>query len=228
MLLKEKKNGATVAKKAADKNRTVIDVMVLYSKGLRQQLGSRELMEAKIQHLIDLANSSYDNSNIGARLRLVHSQEVDYDDTINQQDALDALTNNTGVFKGVEGLRDTYGADQVTLLRKYLHSHDGCGLAWLIKHNTPQDGYAVVRNGEIKNGHKTYYCPDTSYAHELGHNMGCAHDRDHAHSQGKYSYSYGHWFQGTDDNWYRTIMSYACKNHNCSQIEYFCCLRVYH
>jgi hypothetical protein len=44
-----------------------------------------------------------------------------------------------------------------------------------------------------------------SFAHELGHNLGCQHDHANA-GNGAYSFSYGHRSSG---NQWRTIMSYA-------------------
>jgi hypothetical protein len=47
-----------------------------------------------------------------------------------------------------------------------------------------------------------------TFAHELGHNMGCAHDRDNAGSA-LYSYSYGHRWVGTNGTTYRSVMAYS-------------------
>ena len=43
-----------------------------------------------------------------------------------------------------------------------------------------------------------------SFPHELGHNMGDAHNPENG-SGGTYSYSFGHWVNGS----YRTVMSYV-------------------
>jgi hypothetical protein len=48
-----------------------------------------------------------------------------------------------------------------------------------------------------------------SLAHELGHNMGCAHDAQNAGGQGLYSYSYGWRFVTAGNVTNRTIMAYA-------------------
>src|SRR5436190_1143908 len=48
-----------------------------------------------------------------------------------------------------------------------------------------------------------------TFAHELGHNMGCAHDRQNSSSGGAFPYSYGYRFTGDDNNVYRDIMAYA-------------------
>jgi len=192
---------------------TTIDVMVLYTKGLRERYGKTSLAEGRVQHLVDLANDSYDNSNIHTRLRLVHLMEVDYSDTTGNDTALDDLTDNKGVFANIEDLRDTYGADQVTLLRRYVGHH--CGLAWIMRKSSPDHAYAVVMDGS--SGGKS--CPDLAYTHELGHNFGCAHDRENTHHEGMYDYSYGYQFKA-GENWYRTIMAYDCEQ-GCAKISYF-------
>jgi len=198
---------------AAAEDTTTIDVMVLYSKGLRERYGKTSLVEGRVQHLVDLANDSYENSNIHTRLRLVHTLEVDYSDQAANDTALDDLTDNKGVFAEIEDLRDTYGADQVTLLRRYVGHH--CGLAWIMRKSSPDHAYAVVMDGS--SGSKS--CPDLAYTHELGHNFGCAHDRANTHHEGMYDYSYGYQFKA-GDSWYRTIMAYDCEQ-GCAKISYF-------
>ena len=49
-----------------------------------------------------------------------------------------------------------------------------------------------------------FYCSDYALAHELGHNMGSAHDRANASVPGISSYSYGYGIEGS----FGTIMSY--------------------
>ena len=190
---------------------TVIEVMVLYSSGILAAYGSVDLVNTRIQHLIDVANAGLLNSGIHTRLSLVHSEQVNYDDAISDDTALNDLTYNQGVFAGVENLRTQYGADQVTLLRVFTGQY--CGLAWIYTGDA-RYAYAVVRDGSLG----VYYCSDTTYAHEFGHNMGCGHER--GNGGGTYSYSYGYQFQGTSGNWHRTIMAYNC-SWGCPEVVYF-------
>ncbi|WP_267928916.1 choice-of-anchor D domain-containing protein [Desulfolithobacter dissulfuricans] len=202
---------ATAAAVADDTS--VIDVMVLYTSGLATDYVTTDLIQSRIQYLIDVANDSYINSNINTHLRLVYSQEVSYGDDVPTSVALDDLTGNNGVFADVETLRTQYGADQVTLLRSFVGEY--CGLAWLMTGNDPGYAYAVVADGSYQGS----YCDDLTYVHELGHNLGCAHDRDHAASGGIYPYSYGYQFEAGGVG-YRTIMAYDCVG-GCAQINYF-------
>ncbi len=129
-------------------------------------------------------------------------------------EALDDLTDNIGVFNGVEALRTTHGADQVVLLRQYVD--EACGLAWLLSGNSPQYAYAVVHDGSKTDG-SGWYCSDLTYTHEVGHNLGCAHDRDNSNNSGRFNYSYG--YQAPDES-FRTVMAYDCPG-DCPRVTHF-------
>jgi hypothetical protein len=203
---------------------TIIDIMVLYTNGMADEYGAE--IVTRIQYLIDIANTALVNSDIDTQFRLVHSAEVVYPDDSpgGMSQALNELTypEDGGVFSGVETLRSTYGADQVTLLRRFVD--EGCGMAWLLTSPNPTSNseysYAVVHEGSKPDG-SGYYCSQTSFGHELGHNLGCAHDIAHASSAGKFSYSYG--YQHPEGQ-FRTMMAYAtdCPGPgDCPRIEYF-------
>jgi hypothetical protein len=131
-------------------------------------------------------------------------------------EALDDLTDNAGVFAGVEALRTIHGADQVTLLRQYVD--EGCGLAWVLTRNSARSAYSVVHDGSKTDG-SGYYCSDLTYAHELGHNMGCAHDRDNASVNGRFVYSYGH---QAPSGVFRTVMAYGAGcGSPCTRVTHF-------
>jgi hypothetical protein len=197
-----------------------IDVMVAYTPGFVSELGSVSNALTRIQNLVDLTNQAYITSQVNQQIRLVDTVEVNYPDNTSNQSALDDITgiDNNGnpvsipaSLQGIASLRTEYGADLVTLIRSFDDSTQGnCGTAWLIGGNqtkiTQSDyvyGYNVVSDGSSGG----YYCLDTTFAHELGHNMGNAHDRADANTPGAYSYSYGYLGNGT--NGFSTIMAYG-------------------
>src|SRR5690606_23745759 len=60
----------------------------------------------------------------------------------------------------------------------------------------------------------TYFCSDYSLAHELGHVMGQAHNRENATTAGAHSYAYG--YREASPSGFFTIMAYPASD---SQIE---------
>jgi len=178
-----------------------MDVMVVYTPNARAAVGGTAAMEA----LIDLAeaetNTAYANSDVASRIRLVHRYEVDYTTSGNFNTDLNRLTAvDDGYMDDVHPLRDQYGADLVSLL---IDDNDYCGIAWLMTNlSTSFAGYAFsVVYHDCATG---YY----SFGHEIGHNQGCAHDRDNA-GDALFPYSYGWRFYGQDGKQYRTVMAYS-------------------
>lgn len=210
-----------------------IDVMVLYTSGFAQLRGANA--QTRIQYLIDVGNESYQNSAIETELNLVHAQEVAYPDySPNAEDPEQSSINvalydmtylrgvhNPGLFDNVENLRTEHGADQVCLLRKFDNrgmqgNYFTCGLAWLVTSNNIQSGarnaYSVVEDG-------SFCTDDISYVHELGHNLGCDHDRFNGGGGGKYAYSNG--WQDPQSK-FVTVMGYDFNGYcPCGYIHHF-------
>lgn len=213
-----------------------IDVMILYTQGLKTFRGDG--MDARMQFLIDVANESYENSGIQTRLNLAHAQAVDYPDyspDSNNPDedditvALNDLTQVTwhgnydmSVFQDVEDWRDQYGCDQVTLLRKFDNrSFSGgyfiCGLAWTMDRESrdfARYAYAVVPD--------TPPCTDeTAYAHEVGHNMGCNHDKFNGGDDGAKAFPYSLGWQDPSSA-FVTVMGYDFNGYcPCGYVHHF-------
>jgi hypothetical protein len=217
-------SAANATAQAAASGPATIDVMVVYTPGFVSELGGQNLALTRIQNLVDIANQAYTTSGVNQQIRLVTTAEVNYPDSTGNQSALDDITgideNGNPVtipasLQGVASLRAQYGADLVTMIRSFDDStQQGCGVGWLIGGNQtsigPQSsvyGYNVVSDGTSVSGDVSYYCLDTTFAHELGHNMGDAHDRANASEAGAYSYSYGYLGNGTKG--FSTVMAYG-------------------
>ena len=125
--------------------------------------------------------------------------------------------------------REQYGADLVSLVRPLrAPQHQGCGIAWLIggdldtiDNSYAPFGYSVVSDGQDldETDGNTYLCYVETLAHELGHNMGQAHNTQDASVPGTHSYSYG--YREASTTGFFTIMAYALDNGSQFPIAYF-------
>jgi hypothetical protein len=200
----------TVTTAAATTN-TIVDLLVVYTSTARVKQGGRAAMNALIALGVDLANQAYSNSQIAMRLRLAHAAEVAYTETGDMNTDLVRLRSTSdGFMDQVHTLRNQYKADLVALIVDNGGSY--CGIAYVMT-NGPRASFAswafsVMDRDCVSNNTLT---------HELGHNMGDAHDRASG-GTGVYPYSYGY---RDAIGKFRTIMAYPCPNVSCPRVKYF-------
>ncbi|WP_202908928.1 reprolysin-like metallopeptidase, partial [Cognatilysobacter segetis] len=228
--------GATAAALDAQGN-TVVDLVLGYTPGFVTYYGGESQAQTRLNNMVDITNQAYVNSQVAARVRLVKTLAVNYTELNSNSTALEELTgykSGTGggqttpnaAFSALRQARETYGADVVSLVRRFYDpEHDGCGIAWLIGGGrdtvTQSDeyfGYSVVSDGRDQGTDgKTYFCREETLAHELGHNMGAAHDRATSmgsdntlqnNEYGAFTYSFGYKTTATNGNFY-TVMAYG-------------------
>ncbi len=178
---------------------TLIDILVVYTQDAVDGAGDVAALEALITLATAITNTVMMNSEIEPRVRIVHTEMVDYDESGQFMIDLPALTEPAdGILDGVHALRDQYGADLVSL---WVDSLDVGGAAFQLVALFPEDdgrfGFSVCRQD-----HGT----TALFAHELGHNFGCQHDRDNAANDGFYNYSYG--YREPGGAW-KTVMAYG-------------------
>jgi peptidyl-Asp metalloendopeptidase len=91
---------------------------VVYTPVARATAGGTTAMSALINLAVLETNTAYLRSGVIPRLGLVHQQEVNYTESTSFSEDLDRLTNpSDGFIDTVHALRNTYGADMVSLLR---------------------------------------------------------------------------------------------------------------
>ncbi|MGA8514403.1 MAG: reprolysin-like metallopeptidase, partial [Burkholderiaceae bacterium] len=158
----------TTAAAAGD---AVVDLLVVYTSTAKTQEGGQAAMEALIALGVDSANQAYSNSQIAMQLRLVHTAEISYAESGAIDADLTRLRSTTdGIMDQVHQLRDQHNADLVALI-----VDDGggfCGIAYVMA-NGPRAGFA---SSAFSVTARDCVANDT-LAHELGHNMGNAHNR---------------------------------------------------
>lgn len=173
----------------------LIDVMVVYTASSQVSAGGQAPLEAAVGGWFATTNIAYESTGVLQRIRLVDLRQTNYSEGSAGTDLGRLRSSGDGFMDEVHTIRNQTGADIVHLIS---NSEGVCGLAYLMLNvNT---GFASSAFGLT-----IYNCGGLTFAHELGHNMGCSHDRDNA-SAGAYCYSFGH---RTSGNVYRTIMAYA-------------------
>lgn len=228
-------SGSTAASSTAGAS-TTVDVLLGYTPGFVSYHGGESAAITRLNNLVEITNEAYINSQIDARIRLVRTMLVNYTDTNSNNTALEELTGfrapstqttPAAAFSELRAARDQYGADLVSLVRRFNHAgNGGCGIAWLIgggnrgsiSASSEYFGYSIVSDGrDTGSDGKTYFCREETLAHELGHNMGSQHDRDTAdgddnvlqtNEYGVFPYSFGYKAGSTAGNFF-TVMAYG-------------------
>ncbi|MEM1331035.1 MAG: M12 family metallo-peptidase [Planctomycetota bacterium] len=157
--------------------------------------GGQNGLDAYCAALIASANDAYGNSfATGVQLELAGVEIIDLPRQYSSSEMLRYLTGvGDGVADEAHAFRDAYSADLIAGLTD-LSSF--CGVAWLVPEN-PERGVSL----------SDYDCAlgNLTFAHELGHNFGCAHDPDNANSSYA-AYGFGHRWNGSSR---RSVMAYS-------------------
>ena len=171
-------------------NPTVLDLLVVYTPYAVSLVGQAAL-DTSIDLAVAYANMAFFNSGVNVELRLTGAASIDYT-PVNLSTDLSRLENPLdGYMDDVFTMRDNAGADLVCLVA------DGTnvGVAEIGK------PFFVVGAGGLGN---------YVFAHELGHALGCGHDRANEPSSVPplYPFSYGYSFMAQGAS-YGDIMSYT-------------------
>lgn len=218
--------GENIADAVAVGSNGIIDIAVFYSQGFSARWGLAT--GGRVQYLMAVLDQALIDSDTGLRARLVHLDSVTLDnDAADQSETLNNLSGNpngdTPETQDLSALRTagvTYGADLVAIVQRSLTGQSSCGLAWgigqpatngVISQGSRTYGYSVtadwIRDTDSPAGSYSF-CSDVTFAHEIGHNLGFAHNVEDAGGSptgGVRTYAHGHRVDCT----FGTIMSYS-------------------
>jgi hypothetical protein len=197
---------------AGDDSGSQVDVLVVYSDDARSKVGGTSQIQSMINTGVANANLAYNNSQVAQDMVLVHTAEVNVDESLytttygsntimDWGKVLDKLTNpSDGYLDSVPALRNSVAADLVVFVVK---DTAFCGLGWVLSpYGTYFEHYAYAM---VSQNCLTSF----TLAHETGHNLGGHHNREAAGSgTGAFSYSYGYHDPAPSCKFY-TVMSYS-------------------
>ncbi|MFG0251604.1 MAG: M12 family metallo-peptidase [Phycisphaerales bacterium JB038] len=170
----------------------IIDVLVIYTPAARDQAGGEDAMRALVFRAADEMNFSLERTHIAPRIRLVGVQQIDY-----AEDPSDLLTDLECMSLGWCGgslqepgcasVREPVGADLVSLIVQS-NPYPPRGAAYLLRSlddfwNADSVAFSVLKRPSLL---------DDTFCHELGHNLGCHHEREDTSFPGLFDYSHAY------------------------------------
>lgn len=193
-------NGSFSSAPESNSSDTVMDLMIVYTPAAKKWAGGN--YQGPIDNIMAIAvaraNTAFANSKTGARLRLVHSQEINYIAAGEGRGSSSSDINSITFNETVQALRNKYGADIVTLVTA---CDDVGGLGWLYSGYSSL-AFNLCRVKQLANSY--------TLAHECGHNIGCGHSKTQlGNSQGYFPYSAGWQWIGKNGKGYHTVMTYG-------------------
>jgi hypothetical protein len=198
-----------------------IDLLVVYTQAVTAQAGSDAAVQAEIANAVAATNLAYANSGVTQRLRLVHAEQVTYTESGDLGTDLDRVSNVAGgmasgpdgFMDNVQALRDTWGADEVSLWVTG-PGFGVVGIGWL-QDPAPNSGFERFAYNALEWDTATF---NLTLAHELGHNMGLRHDAFMDSTPTPYPYAHGYIDLVQR---YRTVMAY---DNQCNASGFSCTL----
>ena len=187
-----------------------IRVLVLYTQNAKDSVSN---IKNTIFTAVALTNQSFVNSQIDYQIELVYAGQTSYTESGYKTDLTRFKTAGDGYMDEVHTLRNKYSADVCVLLS---FTTNACGRAAYIG-ATESDAFCLVST--FSTCATSYY----SFAHEIGHLLGCRHDL--SHDPNTTPFAYGHGYVHPSNTW-RTIMAYG--DSTCHRKQYWSNPNVYY
>ncbi len=181
---------------------------MLYTDAAAQEKGGVDGIKSLAGAAVGHVNEALKNSGVSERAKLVATEKINHTSSGNLGSDISKIAGDSQVASW----RTKHKADLVSMLVKSSSgSVTGRGTQGTANGNKGA-AYSVVKV-------KAVGAPNRAFAHEIGHNLGCAHAKDQGSGgetgagKGAFGYSHGWRFKGTDDKNYHTLMSYQ-KNYS--------------
>ena len=217
---------------AVDTSRQItVDIIVGYSQLIETEEGGQNAALALINLHIGMANTAFRNSLTGIMLGVTAIKRLDMGATPKSLEShFTTLRNSfgksadpdydaTNPYHVFMAARESTGADLATLL---LAGSDIAGVGSCGRASVFHNGFSASNFREFRSISMSVVrmgC-SLSLAHEIGHNLGCHHDRDNVSDEHKnviLPYAFGFISSASD---FRTVMSYS-KGGCCPRVMYF-------
>lgn len=153
---------------------TIVTLLAAYTDAAAAESAD---IQSEINLAVSMANTSFANSGINITLQLVGTIAATYVEAGRSASTVinDARLGmaGSGELSELYSARRTFGADLVALIVRNYSAFQACGIAYMPLNPTvayAQYGVSASMRGSCITGNQTL-------AHEIGHNMGVAHDR---------------------------------------------------
>ena len=174
---------------------SVVDILVVWTLEAEEEWSGGSALRSRIELLVAWTNDAFERSGAFVALNLVGAEKVNYAEVDLYTDLLRLRVPDDGHMDGVHERRDALGADLI-----YLLTRRSSGVASL--------------SGPFSVGSSN----PTTFAHEVGHNMGLRHDRSETFDPGV---SFQNGF--TTEHCFATIMSYgaSCRWSRAAKLPFY-------